>query len=268
MELDSADEIKDVWASGSYSRFARTYRGMAADLVDATGVGAEDAVLDLACGTGNVAITAARQGATVTGLDITPAMLALANETAEAAGVDGITWQEGTVTDLPFESDRYDVTLSSLGHMYGEPPGVTGDELLRVTRPGGRIGFTAWTPTSLYPVLAGLVITYLPRHARPEYSDPPFMWGDQDVVEQRVGTRVTDLAFERTSLQHPALSPTHFWREQTTHSGMFLQFLDAVENREALREEAIETIAPYFDDTENAVELEYLRATGTVPVSD
>jgi SAM-dependent methyltransferase len=268
MALDSVDQIKSVWSSGSYSRFARTYLGMAAELVDATEAGAEDTVLDLACGTGNVAITAARRGATVTGLDITPAMLDVAETNAATAAVDDVTWREGTVTDLPFESDRFDVTLSSLGHMYGEPATAAGDELLRVIKPGGRFGFTAWTPTGLYPVLAGLVMTYLPRGERPEYSEPPFMWGDRDAVERRLDGRGTDLTFERATLLHPALSPEHFWQELVNHSGMFLRFLDAVHDREALREEAVETIAPSFDAAENAVELEYLRTTGTVATPD
>lgn len=264
MAFDSTEQRRAVWASGSYARFARTYLGMAADLVDATGVDADDTVLDLACGTGNVAITAARRGATVTGLDLTPAMLAQAEENAATAAVGDIAWREGDVTDLPFESDRFDVTLSSLGHMYGEPASAAADELLRVTESGGRIGFTAWTPNGLYPIIGGLVLTYLPRDKRPEYADPPFMWGDPGAVEQRLGGRVTDLTFERATLMHPALSPAHFWEELATHSGLFLRFLEAVDDREALREEVVDTITPYFDDTENAVTLEYLRTTGQV----
>lgn len=268
MVVDSDDQIKSVWSRGSYPRFARTYLGMAAELVDATGVGAEDTVLDLACGTGNVAITAARRGATVTGLDITPAMIAQAQENAGLASVDEITWREGDVTDVPFEPDRFDVTLSALGHMYGDPASAAADELLRVTRPGGRIGFTAWTPSGLYPVIAGLVVTYLPPAARPEFSDPPFLWGDPDVVEARLGEGIDSFSFEREALMHPALSPAHFWEELATHSGMFLRYLDDVHDRESLREEVIETVEPYFDDDVNAVKLEYLRTTATLKGPD
>lgn len=263
MAFDSAERRRAVWASGSYARFARTYLGMTAELVDTAGVDADDAVLDLACGTGIVAITAARRGATVTGLDLTPAMLARAEENAATAAVGDITWREGDVTDLPFEPDRFDVTLSSLGHMYGEPASAAADELLRVTRPGGRIGFTAWTPNGLYPVLAGLVLTYLPRSDRPTYEDPPFMWGDPDIVEQRLGDRVADLTVEHATLMHPALSPSHFWEELATHSGLFGRFIERVEDREGLRQDGVETITPYFDDATNAVELEYLLARGT-----
>ncbi len=264
MVVDATDQIQRVWSNGSYTRFARTYLGMAAELVDATGAGAEDTVLDLACGSGNVAITAARRGATVTGLDITPAMLAQARENAGIASVDDITWLEGDVTDLPFEPDRFDVTLSALGHMYGDPASAAAEELLTVTRPGGRIGFTAWTPSGLYPVIAGLVVTYLAPGERPEFSDPPFLWGDPDVVEARLGERIDSLSFDRETLLHPALSPAHFWEELTTHSGMFVEYLDHVHDRESLREEVFETIEPYFDDDANAVELEYLRTTATL----
>jgi SAM-dependent methyltransferase len=264
MAFESAEQVKEVWASGSYPRFARTYLGMAAELVEATDVDADSTVLDLACGTGNVAITAARRGATVSGLDITPEMLARAKDNTETVAIDSIDWREGSVTDLPFDQNQFDVVLSSLGHMYGEPPSATTAEMVRVTQPGGHVGFTAWTPNGLYPIIAGLVMTYLPRTAQPEYSDPPFMWGDPDIVERRLGEQVTDLTVERETLLHPALSPGHFWEELATHSGMFLRFLDAVDDRESLREDVVDTIAPHFDEAQNAVELEYLRAAGTV----
>lgn len=155
---------------------------MAGRLVESTDVEANDAVLDVGCGTGNVAITAARRGADVAALDVTPAMLEAAQENATVAAVD-IAFREGTATDLPYAADAFDVTVSALGHIYGDPPEATARELIRLTRPGGRIGFTSWTPTSLYPILARLLVSSLPPNPRAEFSEPPFMWGDPDVVE-------------------------------------------------------------------------------------
>jgi len=253
-------EMTDVWSSGSYEKIAPNYLPMAGHLVDRAAVEPGEKVLDVGCGTGSVAITAARRGAEVTGVDIAPSMLERAQENAETADVGDVAWRQGDAIDLPFEDDTFDVTLSSLGHMYGDPPGEATRELLRVTRPGGSVGFTAWTPTGLYPFVAGVITTYLPPEALPDFSEPPFLWGDSDVVRARLAERVESLAFETETTLYPALSPAAFWEELTETSGVFVEFLDAVpdEDRATLREEVIETIRPYFDARRNAIELEYL----------
>lgn len=180
-ETPSPDErAKQVWSLGSYSDIAPYLLGMAAHLVESTAVNPNEAVLDIGCGTGNVAITAARRRASVTGLDIVPAMLDEARENASIAGVETIDWREGTATDLPFDENTFDVTLSCLGHMFAEPPDVAGRELLRVTRPDGRIAFTSWTPDGPIPAMSGVLSDYLPPE--PDSSEPPFMWGDPDIV--------------------------------------------------------------------------------------
>jgi len=256
-------QLDTVWTSGSYETVAPTYYSMAGRLVERTAVEADNEVLDIGCGTGTVAITAARRGARVTGVDITPSMLDRARTNAEIAGTEGIEWREGNARELPFEDDSFDVTLSSLGHMYGDPPAETTAELLRVTRPNGSIGFTSWTPTSLYPFMSSVLTTYLSPGDLPEFTQPPFAWGDSDVVRDRLGEQADSLAFETDTVISPALSPAHFWLETRDTSGPFVEFLDAVpeEKRPPLREEMIETIKPYFDGRRNGVELEYLLTT-------
>ena len=258
---------KDVWAAGSYAEIAPKYVSMGGRLVDRTDVDAGDDVLDVGCGTGTVAITAARRNAHVTGLDITPELLERARENADAAGVDGVSWREGDATDLPVPDDAFDVTLSNLGHMYGDPPEAAADELCRVTRPGGRIGFTAWTPTSCYPSMAGAATAVLPPEDLPDFSEPPFLWGDPGTVRDRLGGAVEAIAFETHTVQYPALSPAHFWQHTATNSGPFREVLEAVDEDDLprLRELLTETIEPHFDGRENAVELEYLETTATVP---
>jgi SAM-dependent methyltransferase len=255
-------QAADAWSNGSYEQIAPNYLSLAGHVVERTGVESGDAVLDVGCGTGSVAITAARRGADVVGVDVTPSMLDGARENAAVAGVD-VDWREGDATDLPFEDDTFDATLSSLGHMYGDPPGTAARELVRVTRPGGSVGFTAWTPTSLYPFMAGVVATYLAPADLPDYSEPPFAWGDSDVVEDRLSGHVADLAVETETALYPALSPEHFRREVASTSGVFATFLDAVpdEDRPALCEELVDTVRPYFDERRNAIELEYLLTT-------
>lgn len=264
--MESVEQAKRVWSTGSYADTATQFLPMAGQLVDRAAVSPEDHVLDIGCGTGIVAITAARRGADVTGLDLTPSMLDLARENAEVAGVDEITWREGNATALPFDADRFDVVLSNLGHMYADPPQTAADELIRVARPGGRIGFTATTPTALYAAMSGVMMTYLTPDALPKFSEPPFMWGDADVVEARLGDSVDNLDCEVDTLQIPVLSPGHLWEQTVTNSGMFIEFFDAVDggDRPALREQMIDTIEPFFDEISNTVELEYLRTSATV----
>lgn len=150
--------------------------------------------------------------------------------------------------------------------MYADPPDVAAAELVRVTRPGATISFTSWTPTDLFPFMAGVMSTYIPSNELPEFTKPPFMWGDSDVVSARLDDAVSDLEFETETTTYPVLSPEHFWEELAAKSGTFIEYLGLVEQdeRPALREEMIETIRPYFDESHNEVELRYLLTTATV----
>lgn len=258
------ERAKEVWTLGSYTDIAPNFLSMAAHLVDTAGVGPTDTVLDVACGTGNVAITVARREASVTGLDITPAMLEEARENAAIAGVDMIDWREGTATDLPFEDDAFDHTLSCVGHMFAEPPDAVARELVRVTQSGGQIAFTSWTPESVVPAMGAVLAGYLPPN--PDAPDPPYSWGDPAVVQERLGDAVAPIEFETGTTWTPVLSPAHFWQAATTQSGLFIVALEAVDDTErpALREEMIKTIEPYFDGRRNAVEMEYRLANATI----
>jgi SAM-dependent methyltransferase len=255
--MASKERVKRVWTVGSYPDIGETFLSMAAHLVDATAVEADHDVLDIACGTGNVAITAARRGATVTGLDITPAMLADARENAALAGVEAIDWEEGDAADLPFGDDVFDVTLSCVGHMFANPPEAAAAEMLRVTRPGGRIAFTSWTPRSVVPAMARVLREYLPPD--PNAPAPPFMWGDPDVVRERLRGDVSDLAFETGTIEQLSLSPPHVWERVRTQSGMFIVALENVDEDDypALRDEMLAVIEEYFDDSQNAMSMEY-----------
>lgn len=257
-ETTSAEErARRVWSLGSYADIAPHFLSMAAHLVDSVDVGSNDTVLDIGCGTGNVAVTAARRGARATGLDIAPAMLDEARENAAIASVEDVVWREGTATALPFDDDAFDVTLSCVGHMFAEPPNAAARELLRVTRSSGRIAFTSWTPTSVVPSMGKVLTDYLPPD--PGAPDPPFLWGDPDVVRRRLGDEVSELASETRTVRIPVLSPAHYWKAAITQSGMFIVALERIaeDDRPALRREMIGTIDQYFDDHQNAVPMEY-----------
>jgi SAM-dependent methyltransferase len=232
---------------------------MTARLVDAADVEPRDRVLDVACGTGNVALTADRRGARVTGVDITPAMLGEARRRAAVIDAD-VDWREGDGAALPFEDDAFDRTLSCLGHMFVPDANAAGTELVRVTRPGGCLAYTSWTPESGIAAMMKTILEYLPP--QPDPSPPPFLWGDPDAVRDRFGNRVEELRFETEVVRYPALSPAHFWESMTTDSGAIILMLENV--APTLRETVIEALDPYFSDADNAVELEYRLVTATV----
>ena len=179
----------------------------AARLVKHARIHAGQRVLDVACGTGVVAITAARAGARVTGLDLTPELLARARDNARVAEVE-IDWHEGDVEQLPFGDAAFDVVVSQYGHMFAPRPDVAVAEMLRVLKPGGTIAFSTW-PTELLVARAfPLVVRYMPPP--PIALPPPPLWGDPNVIRERLGAAVTQLVFDRGTLFVSALSLQHY----------------------------------------------------------
>jgi len=187
----------------------------AARLVNHAAVRAGQRVLDVACGTGVVAVTAARRGATVTALDLTPELLARARENARIAGVS-IDFHEGDVEQLPFEPSSFDVVVSQYGHIFAPRPEVAVAEMLRVLKPGGTIAFSTWPPELCLGRIFALTFRYLPPPPVP--APPPVLWGDPNVVRERLGAAVKDLVFDRGTMLVSALSPAHH-RENAERTG-------------------------------------------------
>jgi len=181
----------------------------AAKLVRFSGVRAGEKALDVGCGTGVVAVTAARLGAQATGLDLTPALLEKARENAQVAGVS-IEFIEGDAESLPFKDASFDVVLSQFGHMFAPRPAVVTAEMLRVLKPGGRIAFSTWPPEFYTGRMFALVARYLPPP--PAGAAPPPQWGDPAIVRERLGEAVKDIAFDTELLETPGLSPEHLVR--------------------------------------------------------
>lgn len=178
----------------------------AARLVRHAGIRAGQLVLDVACGTGVVAVTAARIGAKVTGLDLSPDLLARARENGALAGVD-IDWREGDVEQLPFADAAFDVVVSQFGHIFAPRPDVAVAQMLRVLKPGGTIAFSTWPPEGLVGRSFLLIGQYAPPP--PPGVAPPPLWGEPTVVRERLGTAVKNIVFDRGTLFSPALSPAH-----------------------------------------------------------
>lgn len=178
----------------------------AAQLVKFAGVRPGERVLDVATGTGVVAVTAARVGATVCGLDLSPALLEFARGNARLAGV-AIDFTEGDVESLPYDDSSFDVVLSQFGHMYTPRPEVATSEMLRVLKPGGRLAFSTWPPD----LFMGRMFALVGRHGpTPSSVAPSSAWGDPNVVRERLGAAVTDVFFERELMIIPALSTAHY----------------------------------------------------------
>jgi SAM-dependent methyltransferase len=185
-----------VWALGDYDAMMRTegLYEVGARLVHRIGVQGKHTVVDVACGTGNAAIPAARTGARVTGVDLTPAMLEVARARAAEAGV-AVEWVEGDAEDLPLPDGHADRVLSTFGCMFAPRHEVVADELTRILAAGGRIGLCAWTPEGVFGEFFRIVAAHLP--ADPDYVDPPLGWGDEARVRELFeGTGIT-LACER-----------------------------------------------------------------------
>ncbi len=185
--MTALDELKadarTTWATGEYDAMMRQERlyGVGDRLVEHTGIGPTDRVLDVACGTGNVAIPAAAAGATVTGVDLTPRMLEVARRRADEAAVD-VEWREADAEDLPFEDGSFDVVVSAFGCMFAPRHDVVADELARVLRPGGRLAVCSWTPDGAFGDFFRTVGAHLPP--LPELVDPPPRWGEEGYVRE------------------------------------------------------------------------------------
>jgi SAM-dependent methyltransferase len=215
-------------------------------------------MLDVGCGTGVVAVTAARQGARATGLDLTPALLDRARENSQIAGLH-IDWQEGDVESLPFEDGVFDVVVSQFGHMFAPRPEVAVAEMLRVLRPGGAIAFATWPPELFIGRLFMITARYAPPP--PPGLAPPPLWGDPRIVSERLGNAVQEIIFDRGTMRVPALSPQHFRTMFEKTAGPVIKVVESLSTSDPaklakFRGEYEALIAEYLE--ENLVRQDYL----------
>ncbi len=230
----------------------------AAHLVKHAGIQAGQRVLDVACGTGVVAVTAARHGARVTGLDLTPELLTVARENAHIAGVD-VEWHEGDAEQLPFEAAAFDVVVSQFGHMFAPRPDVAVGEMLRVLKPGGVIAFSTWPPELMVGRMFALTGRYTPPP--PPGTSPPPQWGDPNIIRERLGPGVRDIRFDRATMIVPALSVRHQREVVERTAGPVLKLVESLTTADpaklaTFRAEFEALAAEYFAD--NAVRQGYL----------
>jgi SAM-dependent methyltransferase len=206
--------------------------GTAARLVRHADIAGGQHVLDVACGTGVVAITAARSGARVTGFDLTPELLERARENASLANV-AIEFHEGDVEQLPFPDESFDVVVSQFGHMFAPRPEVAIGQMLRVLKRGGTIAFSTWPPELLIGQLFMLGSRYLPPP--PPGVSPPVQWGDPNIVRERLGSAVRDIRFARDTMRVPTLSPQHHRAQTETTAAPLRRLVETLEASDPAR---------------------------------
>jgi ubiquinone/menaquinone biosynthesis C-methylase UbiE len=200
-EADRALKTKHraMWAMGNYPTVVTdVVAPLGPILVDAAGIKPGDVVLDVAAGSGNAAIPAARAGARVIASDLTPELLETGQKLAAEAGVQ-LTWETADAEALPYGDSEFDAVLSCLGVMFAPHHQTSADELIRVCRPGGTIGLLSWTPSGF---IGQMFATMRPYAAPPPPgAQPPPLWGSEDHVRELLGDRVEQVLTETRTLR-------------------------------------------------------------------
>jgi SAM-dependent methyltransferase len=188
---------RSVWTAGDFLPIARSFAPGAEEFIARLALRRGEWVLDVACGTGNLAIPAARAGACVTGIDIAPNLIAEARLEARTAGLK-VAFEVGDAEALPYLGDQFDTTVTMFGAMFAYRPDRAAAELLRVTRPGGRVAMANWTPEGFVGRMLRAHTSLVPP---PPGMPSPLEWGKEDVVRARFGDRVASVICTRRTLE-------------------------------------------------------------------
>jgi SAM-dependent methyltransferase len=206
-------KLRTTWMAGDFGEIAKSYAQGAEEFVQSLNLKPGMRVLDVACGTGNLTLPAARLGAIVTGVDIAPNLLEQARATAQREGL-AIQFDEGDAESLPYADASFDAVITMFGAMFAPRPELTAAELKRVCRPGGFIAMANWTPTGFIGQMFKIVGSHVPP---PPNMPSPILWGVEDVVRERLGEGVSSLETTRHLIRFiypfsPAQSVDYFRR--------------------------------------------------------
>jgi SAM-dependent methyltransferase len=189
-------KLKATWMAGDFGQIAETYAPGAAEFVNRLNLRPGERVLDVACGSGNLTIPAARSGASVIGQDIASNLLEQGRARAKAEGLT-IQFDENDAEALPYEDAVFDTVMTMFGAMFTPRPDVTVAELARACRPGGRIAMANWTPGGFIGQMFKIVGKYVPSAPG---MPSPLLWGDEAIVAERFNGSVADLHLTRRSI--------------------------------------------------------------------
>lgn len=225
---------KALWEKGDFTKLAETMRESGAELVSKLNVTKGLKVLDLGCGDGTTAIPSAKLGAEVLGVDIASNLVAAGNKRVKEEGLTNISFQEGDATDLhELDDQSFDLSVSIFGAMFAPKPVDVAKELVRVTRPGGRIVMGNWIPGDPTLVAQILKISSAYTPAPPEGFISPMLWGVESHVIERfgeAGVAKEDISFERETFNFatPA-APSAFLKTFRTYYGPTMNAYEAAE---------------------------------------
>ena len=257
-------KLRATWIAGDFGEIAKSIEKGAEEFVQRLDLQPGMKVLDVATGTGNLAIPAAKTGADVTGIDIAPNLIEQATANAEAQGLKA-KFEVGDAEALPYDDNTFDVVMTMFGAMFAPRPDVTAGELLRVTKPGGLVTMANWTPEAFVGKMFKIGSKHVPP---PPGMPPPVLWGNEDTVRQRLSDGVSDLKMERRKIMFtfpfgPAEVVEHFKKYFGPTNKAFANLDDA--GQAALRKdlEDLWTEANQATDGTTLVEGEYLEVRAT-----
>jgi SAM-dependent methyltransferase len=188
--------MRGTWMAGDFGQIARYLEKGAEEFVERLNIRPGMRVLDVACGTGNLAILAARKDARVTGVDIAPNLVEQARRRAAAEGLE-TAFDEGDAEELPYPDADFDIVTSMFGAMFAPRPEQAASELARVCRHGGTVAMANWTPTGFIGKMFGVSSRYVPP---PDGIPPPVLWGDERTVHERLGVHLSGIETARRKL--------------------------------------------------------------------
>ena len=194
-------KLRATWTAGDFSQIARAYTKGAEQFVERLHLQPGMTVLDVACGSGNLAIPAARAGATVTGMDIAPAMVEQARENAQREGLQA-QFDEGDAEALQYSDASFDVVATMFGAMFAPRPELAAAELLRVCKHGGTVAMANWTPTGFIGQMFKTTAAHVPP---PPGMPSPVLWGVDEKVRERLGSGASSIEtnLRRISFKFP-----------------------------------------------------------------
>ena len=219
------DRQQKTWTSGDYARIGNTLVIIGELLCEAVDVRAGDKILDVATGSGNTAISAARRFCEATGIDYVPELIEHARKRAEVEGLE-ITFGVGDAEDLPYPDASFDVVLSTLGVMFAPDQEKVAEELLRVCRPGGKIGLANWTPDGF---IGNMFSTQGKYVAPPPGIKPPPLWGTEERLRELLGEGVASLEVRRRSYVWRYPSAGHFVEHFRSYYGPTLKAFESLD---------------------------------------
>lgn len=255
---------RTMWALGDYPSVAEeVIADLGPVLVEATGVGPGDRVLDVAAGSGNASVPAAEAGAQVVATDLTPALLEAGR--AKVGDRWDITWQEADAEALGFDDASFDAVISCVGVMFAPHHRASADELVRVCRPDGRIGLLSWTPEGFIGQMFATMKPYAPPP--PPGAQPPPLWGSEDHVRELLGDRVTDLTAARRVLPVDRFASAADFREffKARYGPTIAVYRANADDPErcAALDRDLDALADRFGAADGSMEWEYLLVTAT-----